>query len=240
MPPLLARVEQQFGVPPQPIVAFWALETDFGANNGNLPVLRSLLTLAYDCRRPDMFREELIYALKVVQRGDLAPAQMVGAWAGEIGQTQFSPSAYFKYAVDFDGDGRRDLIRSVPDVIASSAKLLAENGWKRGQPWLQEVRVPAEPAVGSGRPRDQASALAMGALGRHAGERRARCRTTTMPASLLLPMGRLGPAFLAYENFNAFLEWNQSLVYATTAAYLATRLAGAPQGASRQRHGRRP
>jgi membrane-bound lytic murein transglycosylase B len=87
----LARAEQQFGVPPQPVVAFWALETDFGANNGNLPVLRSLLTLAYDCRRPDMFREELIYALKVVQRGDLAPSQMVGAWAGEIGQTQFSP-----------------------------------------------------------------------------------------------------------------------------------------------------
>src|SRR5215216_4286182 len=132
----LTRAEQQFGVPPQPIVAFWALETDFGANNGNLPVLRSLLTLAYDCRRPDMFREELIYALKVIQRGDLAPAQMVGAWAGEIGQTQFSPSAYFKYAVDFDGDGR-------PDLIASSANLLAKNGWKRGQPWLQEVRVPA-------------------------------------------------------------------------------------------------
>ncbi|HKG00592.1 MAG TPA: lytic murein transglycosylase, partial [Xanthobacteraceae bacterium] len=102
----LARAEQQFGVPREVIVAFWALESDFGADNGTLPVLRSLLTLAYDCRRSDMFREELIYALKVVQRGDLTPAQMVGAWAGEIGQTQFSPSAYFKYAVDFDGDGR--------------------------------------------------------------------------------------------------------------------------------------
>src|ERR687887_436835 len=139
----LARAEQQFGVPREVIVAFWALETDFGADNGKLPVLRSLLTLAYDCRRSDMFREELIYALKVVQRGDLTPAQMVGAWAGEIGQTQFSPSAYFKYAVDYDGDGRRDLIHSAPDVIASSANLLANSGWKRGQPWLQEVRVPA-------------------------------------------------------------------------------------------------
>jgi lytic murein transglycosylase len=199
----LARAEQEFGVPGAVIVAFWALETDFGADNGKLPVLRSVLTLAYDCRRPDMFREELIYALKVVQRGDLTPAQMVGAWAGEIGQTQFSPSAYFKYAVDYDGDGRADLIHSAPDVIASSANLLAKDGkWKRGQPWLQEVRVPAN---GSALPSDD------------------------LPASLLLPMGRLGPAFLAYENFNAFLEWNQSLVYATTAAYLATRLQGAPR-----------
>jgi lytic murein transglycosylase len=223
---LLVRVEQQFGVPPQPMVAFWGLETDFGANNGNLPVLRSLVTLAYDCRRAEMFREELTYALKVVQRGDIAPSQMVGAWAGEIGQTQFSPKAYFKYAVDFDGDGRRDLIRSVPDVLASSARLLAENGWKRGQPWLQEVRVPAN------LPWDQAD-LAI----KHPRAQWARWGVTqangaaltndALPASLLLPMGRLGPAFLAYENFNAFLEWNQSLVYATTAAYLATRLAGA-------------
>jgi lytic murein transglycosylase len=223
---LLARIEQQFGVPPQPMVAFWGLETDFGANNGNLPVLRSLVTLAYDCRRSEMFREELTYALKVVQRGDIAPAQMVGAWAGEIGQTQFSPKAYFKYGVDFDGDGRRDLIRSVPDVLASSAKLLAENGWKRGQPWLQEVRVPAS------LPWDQADLAIKHPRSQWAtwGVKQANgaaLPNDAMPASLLLPMGRLGPAFLAYENFQAFLEWNQSLVYATTAAYLATRLAGA-------------
>src|SRR5262245_22804253 len=223
----LARAEQQFGVPGPVIVAFWALETDFGADNGKLPVLRSLLTLAYDCRRPDMFREELIYALKVVQRGDLTPAQMVGAWAGEIGQTQFSPSAYFKHAVDYDGDGRADLIHSAPDVIASSANLLAnEGGWKRGQPWLQEVRVPAE------LPWDQADLKIKHPRRQWAqwGVRQANggaLPNDDLPASLLLPMGRLGPAFLAYENFNAFLEWNQSLVYATTAAYLAARLAGA-------------
>jgi Transglycosylase SLT domain/Putative peptidoglycan binding domain len=191
-------------------------------------VLRSVLTLAYDCRRPDMFREELIYALKVVQRGDLTPAQMVGAWAGEIGQTQFSPSAYFKYAVDYDGDGRADLIHSAPDVIASSANMLAKSGWKRGEPWLQEVRVPAN------LPWDQAD-LAI----KHPRSQWAKWGVTLangsalpsdeLPASLVLPMGRLGPAFLAYENFNAFREWNQSLVYATTAAYLATRLAGAPK-----------
>jgi lytic murein transglycosylase len=225
---LLARIEQQFGVPAPPVLAFWGLETDFGANNGNLPVLRSLATLAYDCRRPQMFREELLNALRVIERGDLVPAQMVGAWAGEIGQTQFSPTAYFRYAVDFDGDGRRDLIRSVPDVLASSANLLANNGWRRGEPWLQEVRVPAS------LPWDQAD-LAI----KHPRSQWARWGVTladgralpadSLPASLLLPMGRLGPAFLAYQNFHAFLEWNQSLVYATTAAYLATRIAGAPR-----------
>ncbi|MFL6949579.1 MAG: lytic murein transglycosylase [Xanthobacteraceae bacterium] len=223
----LARAEQQFGVPPQVIVALWALETDFGIDNGKLPVLRSLLTLAYDCRRPDMFREELIYALKVVQRGDLTPGEMIGAWAGEIGQTQFSPSAYFKYAVDFDGDGRSDLIHSAPDVIASTANLLAkEGGWKRGQPWLQEVRVPLslpweEADLKIKHPRAQWARWGVTLAGG------ASLPNDDLPASLLLPMGRFGPAFLAYENFNAFREWNQSLVYATTAAYLAIRLAGA-------------
>jgi lytic murein transglycosylase len=225
---LLARVEQQFGVPPPAVVAFWGLETDFGANNGNLPVLQALATLAYDCRRPEMFREELLYALRVVERGDLAPSQMLGAWAGEIGQTQFSPSAYYKYAVDFDGDGRRDLIRSVPDVLASSANLLAKNGWRRGEPWLHEVRLPPDMPWGE-------ADLAI----KHPRAQWARFGVTLadgrplpsdgLQASLLLPMGRLGPAFLAYNNFGAFLEWNQSLVYATTAAYFATRLAGAPK-----------
>jgi len=225
----LARVEQQFGVPGAVIVAFWGLETDYGANNGNLPVLRSLATLAYDCRRPEMFREELLYALRVIDRGDLTAATMVGAWAGEIGQTQFSPSAYFKYAVDFDGDGRRDLIHSVPDVLASTAKLLVEaGGWRRGEPWLQEVRVPPN------LPWDQAD-LAI----KHTRAQWARWGVTqangaplpadNLPAALILPSGRFGPAFLAFKNFDAFLEWNQSLVYATTAAYLATRLTGAPQ-----------
>jgi lytic murein transglycosylase len=225
----LARAEQQFGVPAAVIVSFWALETDFGADNGKLPVLRSVLTLAYDCRRPDMFREELIYALKVVQRGDLTPGQMVGAWAGEIGQTQFSPSAYFKYAVDYDGDGRADLIHSAPDVIASTANLLAQaGGWKRGQPWLQEVRAPQslpweEADLKVKHPRSQ---WAKWGVTQANG---APLQNDDLPASLVLPMGRSGPAFLAFENFGAFLEWNQSLVYATTAAYLATRLSGAPR-----------
>jgi lytic murein transglycosylase len=129
------RIEQQYGVPGPVIVAIWGLETDFGANSGRFPTIRSLATLAYDCRRPDKFRGELIAALQIVDRGDMSPTDLRGAWAGEIGQTQFLPSSYLKYAVDYDGSGRRDLIRSVPDVLASTANYLKGYGWQRGQPW---------------------------------------------------------------------------------------------------------
>jgi lytic murein transglycosylase len=132
---MLSRIEAQFGVPAEVIVAIWGLETDFGAVNGNFQTIRSLATLAYDCRRPDKFRGELLAALKIIDRGDMAPADMHGAWAGEIGQTQFLPSSYLKYAVDFDGNGRRDLIRSVPDVLASTANYLKGYGWQPNQPW---------------------------------------------------------------------------------------------------------
>jgi lytic murein transglycosylase len=133
--PTLSRIEQQFGVPGAVIVAIWGLETDFGADNGNFPTIRSLASLAYDCRRPDKFRGELIAALKIVDRGDMSPSEMHGAWAGEIGQTQFLPSSYLKFAVDYDGNGSRDLIHSVPDVLASTANYLKGYGWQRGQPW---------------------------------------------------------------------------------------------------------
>jgi lytic murein transglycosylase len=128
-------MEQQFGVPGAVVVAIWGLETDFGANNGNFPTIRSLATLAYDCRRPEKFHDELLDALRIVDRGLMAPAAMHGAWAGEIGQTQFMPSSYLKYAIDFDGDGRPDLIRSVPDVLASTANYLKGYGWQRGAAW---------------------------------------------------------------------------------------------------------
>ncbi|MFY9837488.1 MAG: lytic murein transglycosylase [Xanthobacteraceae bacterium] len=132
---VLSRIEQQYGVPGAVIVAIWGLETDFGADNGHFPTIRSLATLAYDCRRPDKFRGELIAALQIVDRGDMSPAEMRGAWAGEIGQTQFLPSSYLKFAVDYNGDGRRDLIHEVPDVLASTANYLKGYGWQRGQPW---------------------------------------------------------------------------------------------------------
>ena len=132
---LLQRIEQRFGVPPQIVVAIWTLETDNGADMGKLPVFRVLATMAHDCRRTELFQGELLAALKIAQRGDLPISDMVGAYAGEIGQTQFLPSSYVKYGVDFDGNGHVDLRRSIPDVLASTANLLKTNGWKSGAPY---------------------------------------------------------------------------------------------------------
>ena len=131
----LSRIEQAYGVPGEVLVAIWGLETDFGVNTGKFQTLRSLATHAYDCRRADEFRAELMDALRIVERGDLSPQEMRGAWAGEIGQTQFMPSSWIKYAVDFDGNGRRDLLHSVPDVLASTANYLASHGWQHGKDW---------------------------------------------------------------------------------------------------------
>lgn len=132
---VFSRIEQQYGVPASIIVAIWGLETDFGAVNGNTETLRALATLAYDCRRSDYFQEELLDALRLIERGDLTPSTMRGAWAGEIGQTQFMPSSYLKFGVDFTGNGHADLIHNVPDVLASTANYLKSYGWKREAGW---------------------------------------------------------------------------------------------------------
>jgi lytic murein transglycosylase len=222
-----ARAEKEYGIPPAVIAAFWGLESDFGANMGKLPTLRSLVSLAYDCRRAERFHDETIAALKILERGDLSPTEMIGSWAGELGQTQFLPSHYFNYAVDYDGDGRRDMLRSAPDVIGSTANYIATAlKWRRGEPWLQEIRVP------SNLPWDQADLTIKLPRSQWAkwGVTYADGRplpNDDLPASVLLPMGRTGPAFLAYANFAAYTEWNNSLIYSTTAAYLATRIAGA-------------
>lgn len=134
---LLRQIEARYGVPGPILVAIWGLETDFGSGNGTFQTMRALATLAYDCRRAEKFREELKDAFKIVEHGDMAPSQMRGAWAGEIGQTQFMPSSYIKYAVDFDGDGRRDLIHSTADVLASTANFLRSSGWQRGAGWSE-------------------------------------------------------------------------------------------------------
>lgn len=131
----LQRIEQRFGVPGAVVVAIWGLETDYGVVHGKRSVVRSVATLAYDCRRSDKFQAELIDALRIIDRGDMTEGQMIGEWAGEIGQTQFLPSSYYKYAVDFDGNGRRDLLNSVPDVLASTANYLKSHGWQRGKGW---------------------------------------------------------------------------------------------------------
>jgi lytic murein transglycosylase len=223
---LFDREEKEFGVPAPVITAYWGLESDFGAGQGKDHSIKSITTLAYDCRRSDMFRAHLFDSLRLVQQGDLRPEEMIGSWAGELGQTQFMPSEYMAYAVDYDGDGHRNLIKSVPDVIGSTGKYLVHLGWQRSQPWLEEVRVPAnlkwqEADLTIQHPRSQWAAWGVkrpnGAL-----------QSDSLKASLVLPMGRLGPAFLAYDNFQAYLKWNASLMYSLTAAYYATRLNGAP------------
>jgi lytic murein transglycosylase len=228
-----ARAEKEYGVPPAVIAAFWGLESDFGSNMGNLPTLRSLVSLAYDCRRSEMFQGETIAALKIIDRGDLEPSEMIGSWAGELGQTQFLPTHYFNYAVDYDGDGRRNLLRSAPDVIGSTANYIATGlKWRRGEPWLEEVRAPVTASFASNFPWDQADLTIQlprskwAQLGVTYPDGRP-LPNDNLPASLLLPMGRMGPAFLAYANFAAYTEWNNSLIYSTTAGYLATRIAGA-------------
>ena len=134
---LLGRIERQFGVPGPVIVAIWGLETDFGGDTGKLPTVRVLATMAHDCRRTELFQRELLAALQILQRGDLTLSEMRGAFAGELGQTQFLPSSYYRFAVDYDGNGRADLIRSVPDALASTANFLKGHGWKPGQPWRE-------------------------------------------------------------------------------------------------------
>jgi lytic murein transglycosylase len=224
--PVFARIEKQYGVPAPVIVSFWGLESDFGANMGKYPSLSSIASLAYDCRRADKFRPQLFDALRLIERGDLTPTEMIGSWAGELGQTQMMPSEYYKYAVDYDGTGKRDLIHDVPDVLGSTANYLVGLGWKRGEPWLTEVHVPAK------LPWDQADLDIQLPRSKWAswGVTLADGRPLpddNLPASLLLPMGRFGPAFLVYPNFQVYLQWNNSLVYSTTAAYLSTRIAGA-------------
>ncbi len=133
---LISRIEKRFGVPGEILVSIWGLETNFGADGaGKYSIIRSIATLAYDCRRSEFFQGHLMAAMRIVQKGDMSPAEMRGGWAGEIGQVQFLPGSYDKYAVDFDGDGRRDLAHSVPDILASTASFMKAHGWQSGQPW---------------------------------------------------------------------------------------------------------
>jgi lytic murein transglycosylase len=223
---LFAKIERDFGVPPQVLTAFWGLESDFCANFGKFNILRSLTTLAYDCRRADFFRTQLMDALRIVQRGDQRVEDMQGDWAGEFGGMQVTASDYLKNGIDYDGDGRRDIIHSNPDMLATAANFLKNFGWQRGQPWLQEVRVPQnlkweEADLNTQHPRSQWIAWGVTAA-------QGKLPSDNLQASLLLPMGRFGPAFLAYPNFKAFLGWNSAMVYSTTVAYFATRLGGGP------------
>ena len=219
------RVQSQYGVPPGVLLAFWAFETDYGSFQGDFNTANALATLAHDCRRPELFRPQLLAAIQLSEMGDFDPRRTTGAWAGEIGMVQMLPRDIIENGVDGDGDGHVSLKTSAPDALMSGGKMLQHLGWRAGEPWLQEVQVPAQMDWSKAgldtrlRPADWA---AMGVRPR-SGQWQA-----DLPASLILPQGHKGPAFIAYPNFNVYFEWNQSFTYVLTAAYFATRLSGAP------------
>jgi lytic murein transglycosylase len=223
---VFAAAERDTGVPPEVITALWGLESDYGAVQGKVDTLRALATLAHDCRRPALFRPQLIDGLRLLQQGWLSRSDLKGAWAGEVGQVQLLPSDYLAFGTDGDGDGRVHLKESPADVIRTTARVVRSLGWRTGEPWLEAVNVPdqlpwEQAGVYQRWPRSHWAAL---------GVRRpdgSALPSDQFQAALLLPMGRQGPAFLAYPNFDVYLAWNRSLLYATTAAYFATRLAGA-------------
>ncbi len=224
---VFARADREFGVQAPVIAAFWALETDFGAVQGDFQTLNALVTLSHDCRRPQLFRPQIVPLLTLIDRG-VVPADVTGAWAGEIGQTQMLPSDYLGRGVDGDGDEVIDLRGSAPDVIMTTANKITSRGWKRDQPWIEEVRVPDDlPWDQTGR--TNKLPLAQWAQWGVTNPNSTPLVDSGLKAGLALPMGRKGPAFLVYDNFDVYLEWNQSFTYALTAANLAARLAGAPQ-----------
>ncbi|MEM6308313.1 MAG: peptidoglycan-binding protein, partial [Pseudomonadota bacterium] len=220
------RMDLEYGVSPGVLLAFWAFETDFGANQGNFNTRNALVTLAHDCRRPDLFRPQIFAAIELYERGAFDPQNTLGAWAGEIGMIQMLPEDLLVNGVDGDGDGRVDLQTSAADALLTGARMLSEMGWRKGEPWLQEISVPSDldwSLTGLDKPRPVSDWADLGVTARQGALYGNRTK-----AAILLPMGHKGPAFIAYPNFNVFLEWNQSLLYVTTAAYFATRLSGAP------------
>src|SRR6056297_4147310 len=219
------RIERTNGINRGVLLAFWAFETDYGAFQGDFNTLNALVTLSHDCRRPDLFRPQIFAALKLFEQGDFSPARTTGAWAGEIGMVQMLPQDILDNGLDGDGDGHVSLKTSAPDALMSGAKMLSHLGWRAGEPWLQEVDMPQGmdwAQTGLRTQKSGADWAAMGVQPRH-GE-----VADHLPASLLVPQGRGGPAFLAYPNFRVYFEWNQSFVYVLTAAYFANRLEGAP------------
>ncbi|MFN3825534.1 MAG: lytic murein transglycosylase [Pseudorhodobacter sp.] len=219
------RAEREYGVSRGILLSFWAFETDYGAVQGDFNTVNALATLGHDCRRPELFQPQIHAAMQLWKRGMLDPAKTTGAWAGEIGMVQMLPGDILERGVDGDGDGKVSLKTSVPDAILSGARMLRDLGWRKGEPWLQEVTLPANldwSKTGLDKRLPAAEWGRMGVKPRHG----------TLPgnlqASILLPEGRKGPAFLAYPNFNVLFEWNKSFVYVTTAAYFGARLEGAP------------
>jgi lytic murein transglycosylase len=218
------RIERDYGVDRGVLLAFWAFETDYGAFQGDFNTANALVTLAHDCRRPELFRPQVIAAMKLFEQGAFDPRTTTGAWAGEIGMVQMLPRDILENGVDADGDGKVSLKTSAPDALMSGAKMLQHLGWRAGEPWLAEVSLPRTfdwSQTGLGVTKPVSDWEAMGVVPRNGPLQ------GNLSASVLIPQGHKGPAFIAYPNFRVYFEWNQSFTYVMTAAYFATRLRGA-------------
>lgn len=216
----------RYGVPPAVIVAIWGMESNYGGNYGNTPVIDALATLGFEGRREDWAKRELLAALKILDSGDIARDRMIGSWAGAMGQTQFLPSNFLANAVDADGDGRRDIWGSMPDVVASTANFLSRSGWQAGVPWGVEVRLPPGFDYGRADPSVRQSSAQWAAEGLRAIDDQPLPEFAE--ATVLLPAGARGPAFLIGPNFRAVLRYNNSTNYALAVGLLAQRLGGGP------------
>jgi membrane-bound lytic murein transglycosylase B len=220
---LLDAIAQRYGVAPRYMVALWGIESDFGQQTGGFSVIGALATLAYDGRRSAYFRRELIDALRILDRGDVTPVAMKGSWAGAMGQSQFMPSAFLRYAVDYDGDGRRDIWSDGPDLFASIANYLAQSGWQAGEDWGRAVILPPGFDIGATNPDVVRPIAEWSALGVRRADGGALAPSDP-PGALVLPGGADGPAILAFENFRVLLRWNRSDYFAAAVGLLADRI----------------
>ena len=223
---VFSRIQRDYGIDAGVLLAFWAFETDYGAFQGDFNTLNALVTLAHDCRRPELFRPQVFSALELYARGDFDPGTTTGAWAGEIGMVQMLPGDILENGMDGDGDGQVSLKTSAPDALMSAAKMLSHLGWQANEPWIQEIQLPADFDWSQTGRDTKKSVYQWARLG--AVPASGDWQNTRAEASIILPQGRKGPAFIAYPNFDVYFEWNQSFVYVTTAAYFATRLDGSP------------
>jgi membrane-bound lytic murein transglycosylase B len=220
---LLGRIEARFGVPAEVIVALWGVESSYGERQGTYPIFAALATLAHDGRRASLFRRELLGALEIVDLGHMEAAGMLGSWAGAMGQNQFMPSTYLGYALDFDGDGRRDIWRSLPDIFASTANYLARSGWDHRHLWGREVTTPApldSQRTGLGHRASLASWERRGVRLVGGGN----LPRATLEASLLRMDEGAGPSFLVYDNFRALMAWNRSTYFGVSVGLLSDSL----------------
>lgn len=220
---LLAEVAAEYGVQPRFIVALWGIETNYGGYTGNFRIISALTTMAFEGRREAFFRDQLLQALQIIDAGHIEPEDMRGSWAGAMGQTQFMPSSFLSYAVDFDGDGQIDIWQSYPDVFASAANYLAQTGWDDTKTWGRQVQVPADldaDLVGMDQRRSLAEWQELG-VRRYDGT---DLPTRDIEAALIMPDGQQGRIYLAYHNWEVLLRWNRSHYFAVAVGHLADRL----------------